>query len=71
MADVVLQFLYRVRICFVYRTFRVSSETLEMYGIRIKSAHDTELKDNISHADVAIKITMLHPVYLNTVTVLM
>jgi len=30
-----------------------------------------ELKDNISHAVVAIKITTLHPVYLNTVTALL
>jgi len=27
-----------------------------------------ELKDNISHADAAVKITMLHRVYLNMVT---
>ena len=40
----------------------------EKYGIRIKSAHDADLKDNISHAVAAIKITMLHRVYLNMVT---
>jgi len=45
-ADAVLQFLYRVLIWFVYCTFQVSPEnislgTLEKYGTRIKSAHDT------------------------------
>ena len=45
-ADIALQFLYRVRIRFVYRTFQVSPEkislgTFEKYGIRIESAHDT------------------------------
>ena len=44
--DVVLQFLYRVQIWFVCRTFQVLPEkislgTLEKYGIRIKSAHHT------------------------------
>ena len=37
------------------------------YGIRIKSAQIKELKDNISHAVTAIKITMLHRVYLNMI----
>jgi len=53
---------------------KFSLGTLEKYGIGIKSAHDTgteghtieELKD-ISHAVAAIKITMLHRVYLNMI----
>ena len=64
-ADVVLQFLYRVRILFVYRTFllgHLKSTVCESNPHTIP-----ELNDNISHVVAAIKITMLHRVYLNTV----
>jgi len=44
-----------VRICFVYRTFQEYPEKIS-------------LKDNISHAVVAIKITTSHCVYLNMET---
>jgi len=80
-ADVVLQFLYRVQIWFVYRTFQVSSGKIspstngggdEKWGGGKKFSLGThtiqELKDNISHAVAAIKITMLHRVHLNIVT---
>jgi len=76
----VLQFLYRVRIWFVCRTFQVSSEKISLPPPRnfllghLKSTvyesnpHTIqELKDNISHAVAAIKITMLHRVYLNMI----
>jgi len=45
----------------------ISLGTLEKYGIRIKSAQIQVLKGNISHAVAAIKITMLHQVYLNMI----
>jgi len=70
---VVLQFLYRVRIWFVYRTFRVSPgetspsspqegkfpmRTLEKYGILITSAHETGTEDHQPRiAAIEISIT--------------
>jgi len=87
-ADIVLQFLYRVWIWFVYRTFEVSPERISpppagggrwrrrnfLWGHFKSTVYESnphtiqELKDNISHAVAAIKITLLHRVYLNTVT---
>ena len=64
-ADVVLQFLYRVRIWFIYRTFQVSPEKSTVYEWNPHTIQ--ELKDNISHSAAAIKITMLHRVYLNMI----
>jgi hypothetical protein len=38
--------------------------TLEEHVVRNKSAHNTGLKDNISHAVAAIDVTILRRVYL-------
>ena len=65
-ADIVLQFLYRVRIWFVYRTFPWGHLKSTVYE---RNPHTIqEVKDNISHTVAAIKITMLHRIYLNMVT---
>ena len=61
----VLHFLYRVRIWFVCRTFQVSPKNST---VNESNPHTIqELKDNISYALAAIKITILHRVYLNTI----
>jgi len=71
-ADVVLQFLYRVRISFVYRTFQCPQRNF-LWGCLKSTVYESnphtiqELKDNISHAVAAIKIPVLHWVYLNMI----
>jgi len=70
-ADVLLQFLYRVRISPPSASGGgggFSLGTLEKYRVRIKFAHDTGSEGhNISHAVAAIRITMLHRVCLNLI----
>ena len=68
MADNVLQFLYRVRIRFVYRTFQVISRGHLKSTVYESNPHTIqEPKDNISHAVAVSSITTLHRVYLNMI----
>ena len=74
MAATVLHFLYCVCISFVYHTFQVSPEKIPPLWGHLKSKiyewnphMIQEMKDNINHAVAAIKITMLHRVYLNMI----
>jgi len=74
-ADVVLQFLYRAWIWFVYRTFQISPPSPRnfLWGHLSSTVYKSnphtiqELKYNISHAVAAITITMLHRAYLNMI----
>jgi len=56
-------------ICIPYFSMRIFFlGALEKYGIQPNPHTIQELKDNISHAVAAIRITTLHRVYLNMVT---
>ena len=67
MADIVLQFLHRVRIWFIYRTLQLSPEKFETYGIRIKSAHNTGTEGHHQVRNCSHQNHYVTSAYLNTI----